>query len=69
MNANFEELTAQFRALLLTGDTNSEQVYSLVDALWQSAPAEVVQQWTEIAQRLGYTQTSLPIPPEKEAPL
>lgn len=69
MNATFEELTAQFQALLLSGDTNSEQVYSLVDALWQSAPAEVVQQWTEIAQRLGYINTPLPIKSEREPQL
>jgi hypothetical protein len=67
MSATFEELTAQFQELLLAGDTNSEQLYSLVDALWQSAPADVIQQWTEIAQRLGYTQTSLPIQSERES--
>lgn len=31
MIATFEELTAQFQALLLTGDTNSEQLNSLVN--------------------------------------
>lgn len=54
MIATFEELTAQFQALLLTGDTNSEQLNSLVNDMWKSAPSEVIQQWTEIAQRLGY---------------
>lgn len=68
MNANFEELTAQFKVLLLSGDTNSERFNSLVGALWKSAPADVVQQWTEIARRLGYINPSLPNLPEREAP-
>ncbi len=61
---NFNELTAQFKTLMLTGDLESAELHSTLDAMWESAPPTVIAEWTQIAARLGFTshQTHQPHP-------